>query len=166
MVDAGGEAHDRGLEGVVGGEGDEEAEAARVVDGGFGGEEGDVPGVDGLGGGEGDGDAVGRVLGGFGELLRVGVLVGVGRMVARCWRWGRTFVMRLLEDMIAVVPVSGSCCSSLLTTVVARDGGGRWSDVGGAFRSLAVSWVMMQCVPECDTVSRDVSSNDNGNGNG
>jgi hypothetical protein len=69
VVDAGGEADDGGLEGVVGGEVDEEAVATGRVDGVWGRCESDVPGVDGLGWGQCDGDAFGRRLGSFGELL-------------------------------------------------------------------------------------------------
>lgn len=51
VVDAGGELDDGGLEGVVGGQGEDDAEAARVVGRRGGRLEGDVPGVDGLVGG-------------------------------------------------------------------------------------------------------------------
>lgn len=69
VVDAGDELDDGGLEGVVGGEGEDEAEFAGGVGGCGGGGEGDVPGVDGGGGGEGDGEVLGGVLGDFGEFL-------------------------------------------------------------------------------------------------
>lgn len=69
VVEAGDELDDWGLEGVVGGEGEEDAEAA-WVEGRLGGRlEGDVPGVDGGVGGEGDGEAFGGRLGDFGEFL-------------------------------------------------------------------------------------------------
>lgn len=72
VVDAGDELDDGGLEGVVGGEGDEQAEAARVVDGVGRRVEGDLPGVDGLGRGELDFDALGRARCDLGELLERG----------------------------------------------------------------------------------------------
>lgn len=69
VVEAGDEFDDGGLEGVVSGEGEEDAEAA-WEEGRLGGRlEGDVPGVDGGVGGEGDGEAFGGRLGDFGEFL-------------------------------------------------------------------------------------------------
>lgn len=75
VVDAGEEAHGGGLEGVVGGQGEEDGEAARVVGrrGVWRGED-DVPGVEGLRGGERGGEALGGVCGYLGEFL--GVLAG------------------------------------------------------------------------------------------
>lgn len=69
MVDARDELDDGGLEGVVGREGQEDAEGAAVEGRRGGGPDGDVPGVQGLRGREGDGEALGRRLGELAELL-------------------------------------------------------------------------------------------------
>lgn len=69
VVDARGELDNGGLEGVVGGQGEDDTEAAWVVGRRGRGLEGDVPGVDGLVGGEGDGEALGGFLGDFSEFL-------------------------------------------------------------------------------------------------
>lgn len=69
MVDAGGELDDGRLERVLGGEAEDEAEAARVVDAARGRGERDVPGVQGLVGAEGDAVALGRALDELGVFL-------------------------------------------------------------------------------------------------
>ena len=71
VVDAGDELDDRGLEGVVGGKGEEDAEFAWVVDGRGGRRQGNVPGVDGLVGRERHGEALRGLLGNLGEFLRL-----------------------------------------------------------------------------------------------
>jgi hypothetical protein len=65
VVDARDEAHDGRLEGVLDGEGEEDAVPARVEGRGRRREEGDLPGVDGFVGREGDGEALGGRLGDF-----------------------------------------------------------------------------------------------------
>lgn len=93
VVDAGQELDDGGLEGVVGGQGKEDAEAARVVGRVGGRSEGDVPGVDGRRGRERHGEALGGFLGDLGVLLEGRWLVGdVGSI-----GWGPTLVMRLVD---------------------------------------------------------------------
>lgn len=70
VVDARAELDHGRLEGVVGREGQDQSEPARVV-GCLGGRlESDVPGVDGFVGRQRDGEALGRVLGDFSEFLK------------------------------------------------------------------------------------------------
>lgn len=69
VVEAGDELDDGGLEGVVCGQGEDDAEAAWVEGRRGGRGEDDVPCVEGGGGGQGDGEAFGGVLGDFGEFL-------------------------------------------------------------------------------------------------
>lgn len=89
MVEAGDELDDGGLEGVVGGEGEEDAEAAWVEGRGGGRLQGDVPGVDGGVGGEGDDEAFGGRLGDFGEFLEEGgMLVFLIVCLVLMGRWG------------------------------------------------------------------------------
>lgn len=71
VIDAGDELDDRGLEWVVGGKGEEDAEFAWVVDGRGGRRQGNVPGVDGLVGRERHGEALRGLLGNFGKFLRL-----------------------------------------------------------------------------------------------
>lgn len=70
VVDASDEADNGGLEGVLVGEGEDDAVGARVVDGAFGGGEGNVPGMQGVVGAEGDGVALGGGRGDFCVFLK------------------------------------------------------------------------------------------------
>lgn len=69
VVNAGDELDDRGLEGVVGGKAEEDAEFAWVVDGRGGRRQGDVPGVDGFVGRQRHGEALRGILRNLGKFL-------------------------------------------------------------------------------------------------
>lgn len=99
MVDAGDELDDGGSEGIVGGEGEDDAEFTGVV-GGFGGRgESDVPCVEGFGGGKGDGEAFGGVLTDFSVFLR-----GFRVTAKEGWmREGRRTLAMRLVDMVMVL---------------------------------------------------------------
>lgn len=69
MVDGGDKFDDRGLEGVVGGKAEEDAEFAWVVDGRGGRRQGDVPSVDSIVGRQSHREALRGILGNFGKFL-------------------------------------------------------------------------------------------------